>query len=295
MTEQEKRLRRCCFAGHRPEGIPLSESTAKDWLRHQIQQAIAASYTTFITGMGMGVDIWAAQIVSEMKVGNPSLHLIAVEPYPSFSAKWSEAWRGAYQEVISKADLVKRISAHYAPEAINKRLYWIVDHSSQLIAIYNGTRGYTGSFVDYAQSQGLETILYPFPRMNTGASPRPYPLNLIDAIMESPTYLSSRPVELSDLPLDFNRRLAVAFSVLPTNHDPSEILLPRYRDGATLQEIASATGVTRERIRQLIEKNLKRLRHPDIMRYLNCDIENIPPKTSKAMMKKLEDAERSPC
>ena len=210
MTEQEKRLHRCCFAGHRPEGILLSEATAKDWLLYQIQQAIAANYTTFITGMGMGVDIWAAQIVIGLRAANPSIHLIAVEPYPSFAAKWSEEWRSAYQEVITKADLVKRISQLYTPDAINNRLYWIVDHSSRLIAIYNGTKGYTGSFVDYAQTQGLETTLYPFPRMNTGASPRPYPLNLIDVIMESPTYLSSRPVELSDLPLDFDRRLAVA-------------------------------------------------------------------------------------
>ena len=37
MTEQEKCLHRCCFAGHRPEGILLSETTAKDWLRFQIQ------------------------------------------------------------------------------------------------------------------------------------------------------------------------------------------------------------------------------------------------------------------
>ena len=36
MTEQEKRLHRCCFAGHRPEGILLSETTAKEWLRFQI-------------------------------------------------------------------------------------------------------------------------------------------------------------------------------------------------------------------------------------------------------------------
>lgn len=292
MTELEKRLHRCCFAGHRPEGILLSETTAKEWLRFQIQQAITDGYTTFITGMGMGVDIWAAQIVIGLRAANPSIHLIAVEPYPSFAAKWSEEWRSAYQEVITKADLVKRISQRYTPDAINNRLYWIVDHSSRLIAIYNGTKGYTGSFVDYAQTQGLETTLYPFPRMNTGASPRPYPLNLIDVIMESPTYLSSRPVELSDLPLDFDRRLAVAISTFPSNHDPGEILLPRYRDGATLQEIASAIGVTRERIRQLIEQYIKRLRHPDIMRYLNCGIEKIPPKASKTMIKKLEDAER---
>ena len=173
MTEQEKRLHRCCFAGHRPEGILLSETTAKEWLRFQIQQAITDGYTTFITGMGMGVDIWAAQIVLELREANPSLHLIAVEPYPGFSAKWTEEWRSAYQEVIAAADLVKRISKRYAPDAINNRLYWMVDHSSRLIAIYNGTKGYTGAFVDYAVSQGLKIDLYPFPRMNKGASTRP--------------------------------------------------------------------------------------------------------------------------
>ena len=292
MTEQEKCLHRCCFAGHRPEGILLSETTAKEWLRFQIQQAMTDGYTTFITGMGMGVDIWAAQIVLELREANPSLHLIAVEPYPGFSAKWTEEWRNAYQEVIAAADLVKRISKRYAPDAINNRLYWMVDHSSRLIAIYNGTKGYTGAFVDYAVSQGLKIDLYPFPRMNKGASTRPYPLNLIDEVMNSPTYLTSKPVEFADVPADFDKRLAIAISTFRSNHDPSEILLPRFRDEATLQEIASNAGVTRERIRQLIEQYIKRLRHPDIMRYLNCGIESIPPKTSKAMIKRLEDAER---
>lgn len=188
--------------------------------------------------------------------------------------------------------MVKRISQRYAPDAINNRLYWMVDHSSRLIAIYNGTKGYTGAFVDYAMAQGLKIDLYPFPRMNTGTSPRPYPLNLIDEVMNSPTYLTSRPVEFADVPVDFDKRLAIAISTFPSNHDPGEILLSRFRDGATLQEIASAVGVTRERIRQLIEQYIKRLRHPDVMRYLNCGIENIPPKMSKTMVKKLEDAER---
>ena len=71
MTEQEKRLHRCCFAGHRPEGILLSEATAKEWLRYQIEQAVYVHYTTFISGMGMGVDIWAAQIVLELRESDP--------------------------------------------------------------------------------------------------------------------------------------------------------------------------------------------------------------------------------
>ena len=88
MTEQEKRLHRCCFAGHRPEGILLSETIAKEWLRYQITASIDAGYSTFITGMGMGVDIWAAETVLQVRNENPSLHLIAVEPYPGFAGKW---------------------------------------------------------------------------------------------------------------------------------------------------------------------------------------------------------------
>ena len=109
MTEQEKRQHRCCF-GHRPEGIPLSETTIKSWLREKITTAIAAGFTTFITGMGMGMDIWAAQGVLRLRSANPALHLIVIEPYPGFSSKWSGEWQASYREVLQKADLVKRLN-----------------------------------------------------------------------------------------------------------------------------------------------------------------------------------------
>lgn len=121
-TEQEKRMHRCCFTGHRPESIALSEEAAKVWLREQIQKSIEDGFCTFITGMGMGVDIWAAQIVSELKRENDSLHLIAVIPYPAFSAKWSEAWAAAYNQVIREADLVKQISTRYTPDTLMSQL-----------------------------------------------------------------------------------------------------------------------------------------------------------------------------
>lgn len=289
--EREKRLHRCCFAGHRPEGILLSETAARDWLRLQILQAVADGYVTFITGMGMGVDLWAAQAVLDLKRENPALHLIAAEPYPSFSAKWSPEWAEVYREVREGADLVRQMSPTYAPSAINQRINWMVDHAARLIAIYNGSRGYTGSFVDYAQAQGLETVLYPFPRMTGGKAPRPYPLNLIDEIMNCQTYLTARPVELHELPTDFDRRLTIAMSAIPGDRSPGDILMPRFRDGATLQAIGDELGVSRERARQLIEKYIKRMRSPDILRFLDCGIENIPEKTTRAMLKRLQDAD----
>lgn len=81
LSEAEKRKHRCCFTGHRPEKLAQSETEVKEWLRLQIERAVADGYTTFITGMAMGVDIWAGQIVAEMKKNDPRLRLIAAVPW----------------------------------------------------------------------------------------------------------------------------------------------------------------------------------------------------------------------
>ncbi|MFR6448175.1 MAG: hypothetical protein ACLUO6_12150 [Ruminococcus sp.] len=67
--ENEKRLHRCCFTGHRPEKLSLSENEVKHLLEKAIDNAIADGYVTFITGMAKGTDIWAAEIVLEKKSG----------------------------------------------------------------------------------------------------------------------------------------------------------------------------------------------------------------------------------
>ncbi|MBR6725450.1 MAG: DUF1273 family protein, partial [Clostridia bacterium] len=76
----------------------------------KINSSIATGFTTFSTGMGMGVYIWSVQEVLHLRSANPALHLIAVEPYPGFSAKWSGEWQASYREVLQKADLVKRLN-----------------------------------------------------------------------------------------------------------------------------------------------------------------------------------------
>ena len=50
MNEEEKRLHRCCFSGHRPEKLEEPEAEVKQWLAERIEEAIRAGYTTFISG-----------------------------------------------------------------------------------------------------------------------------------------------------------------------------------------------------------------------------------------------------
>ena len=79
-----KKLHRCCFTGHRPQKINLSEEEIKILLEKAIDNAIANGYVTFITGMASGSDIWAAEIVLERKKSNNNLHLICAVPYYGF-------------------------------------------------------------------------------------------------------------------------------------------------------------------------------------------------------------------
>lgn len=159
MTEAEMRSHRCCFTGHRPDKLIRSkEQIAKD-LTAAIDNAISDGYRTFISGMAMGVDIWAAQIVLEKKTVLPGLHLICALPFPGFGDRWSSQWSDVYNEIIRQADLVKSISQSFSYASYQKRNEWMVNHSGRVIAVYNGSAGGTRNTVEYAQQKKVSCIL----------------------------------------------------------------------------------------------------------------------------------------
>ena len=157
MTEDEKRLHRCCFTGHRPEKLNEDEFCVRKWLNEQIHKAIEDGFTTFITGMAMGVDLWAAQEVLSLKV-NYDLHLIAATPWPGFPKRWSEEWQRMYNEIWARADFRVNISDHYYNGIFQIRNEYMVDHSNRVIAYYNGTAGGTKNTIDYAIRHGIEVV-----------------------------------------------------------------------------------------------------------------------------------------
>lgn len=156
MTEQEKRKRRCCFTGHRPQKLHRTESDIKGALELAIEDAISRGYSTFITGMAYGIDIWAGEIVVRFRETNPKLHLIAAIPYPNFCARWSSEWKGRYEKLLEKADLIKVICPSYNAGAYQRRNEWMVDHSAHVIAVFSGEKSGTKNTIDYAKRCGVQ-------------------------------------------------------------------------------------------------------------------------------------------
>ncbi len=55
-SEEELRLHRCAFTGHRPQRLYGLEGDITRELRKAIEAAIADGYTTFLSGGSWGVD-----------------------------------------------------------------------------------------------------------------------------------------------------------------------------------------------------------------------------------------------
>ncbi len=149
--EDEKRKIRCAFTGHRPQYLTRCEEDVRVDLENAIMAAIKDGYTTFISGLAYGVDIWAAEIVARMKEHNPALHLVAAIPFPDFSDGWTEDWKARYNVLLAEAEYVKVMAPTYSKEAYHARNRWLVDHSSRVIAVYNGEPSGTRNTILYAR------------------------------------------------------------------------------------------------------------------------------------------------
>lgn len=266
-NEAELRLHRCCFTGHRPEKLKESPEEVKAWLEERIDRAIAGGIVTFISGCGMGVDIWAGQIVLRKKTANPKIHLIAAVPWPGFSSRWSDEWRQQYEELLETADLVVNVCRQYHDGVFRQRNEWMVDHSNRMIAFYNGEPGGTREMIAYAERKGIEVItnnpVYEGrPKRERKAKEEqshilPFPENIARDIGLSGIFGEDRYEELTD---DQIAGLEHVLCMLPERE--RELLEYRYRERKTFEECAERFEMSRQRAQQIASKVLRKLRHP---------------------------------
>lgn len=158
MNKKEIKNKCCCFTGHRPNKTSYSECEIKPLLETAIDDAIANGYKTFITGMAQGTDMLAAEIVLERKKGDETLQLFCAVPHPNFERYRSEYEKDRYKRVIENADIVQIVCEHYFRSCYQIRNKFMVDHSSLVIAFWNGGASGTKNCIDYAKCKGVDII-----------------------------------------------------------------------------------------------------------------------------------------
>lgn len=151
----DSREHSCSFTGHRPEKLIRSEHEIRSDLEIEIRNAIDNGYTTFISGMSRGVDILAAELVLQLRQNRQPIQLICAIPYEGVESGWTADWQQRYRAVLQSADEIKYVCSRRSRGCYHIRNRWMIDHSSRIIAVYNGQSGGTKSTIDYAMRKLL--------------------------------------------------------------------------------------------------------------------------------------------
>lgn len=155
-------MKSCAFTGHRPQNLPFGfheddeRCTAlKGILKNQIISLITdENVTHFISGMALGVDMYAAEIVLKLKKVYPGITLESAIPCETQAAKWNETMRERYYDIAAQCDKETLLQTHYTADCMDKRNRYMVDHADYIIAVWDGKPSGTGKTVMYARSKG---------------------------------------------------------------------------------------------------------------------------------------------
>lgn len=160
-------MKSCAFTGHRPQKLPFGFNEAderctalKDILRNQIIHLIEEEKVThFISGMALGVDMYAAEIVLDLKKTYPGITLESAIPCETQANKWNAAMRERYYEIAAQCDKETMLQTKYTPDCMEKRNRYMVDNADYIIAVWDGKPSGTGNTVKYAQKQKKKIIV----------------------------------------------------------------------------------------------------------------------------------------
>ncbi len=124
---------------------------------------IESGVTHFLSGMALGIDIYAAEIVLSLREEFPEISLEAIIPCANQSCKWSKMQVFNYFTILKQCNKVVVLQDNYTPDCMNKRNRYMVEHSDCAIAVWNGSNSGTGNTVKYALSKKLPVImLHPY-------------------------------------------------------------------------------------------------------------------------------------
>ncbi|WP_291257209.1 SLOG family protein [Flavonifractor sp.] len=156
----------CSFTGHRPEKLPWRRDerdprclALKERLAAAVEDAYDRGMRHFLCGMARGADFYFCDAVLELRERRSGVTLEAVIPCEEQAARWSERERERWFSLVERCDGETMLQHHYDKGCMLRRNRYLVDHSSMLIAVYDGMLGGTMYTLSYAMKRGLETVI----------------------------------------------------------------------------------------------------------------------------------------
>lgn len=141
------------FTGHRKY-----HGEAQKELRDTIVELYHRGYTTFMSGMAVGFDMYAAECVLSLRNELEGIRFVAVVPFEGHQLKFSAADKQRFEEILKRADECVTLSQVYHQGVYSVRNDYLVRHADIVVACYDGSAGGTRYTVQRAEKTGREVI-----------------------------------------------------------------------------------------------------------------------------------------
>ena len=156
----------CCATGHRAQKLPwkFNENdfrcfVAKEKTKTAIHIAVRDGYKYFMSGMALGFDMIFAEVVLELKKEYPHIQLVCVIPCKNQYELWPIGQQERYHTILEQADQIICLNDTYTKNCMLERNDFMLEHSSRVIALFNGLNGGTKSTILKAEKMDIKTII----------------------------------------------------------------------------------------------------------------------------------------
>jgi uncharacterized phage-like protein YoqJ len=130
----------------------------KTAIEKQLRTLVENGLEWVIIGGQPGIELWAAEIVIELKNEFPELKLGVLMPFLEQENKWKEEQKEYYHTIIEQADFVDAVSKkpYIAPWQFKARDEFSLDHTDALLLVYDEKKEGSPKFLKAAADKRMD-------------------------------------------------------------------------------------------------------------------------------------------
>ncbi|PNZ31418.1 Uncharacterized protein conserved in bacteria [Staphylococcus petrasii] len=111
----------------------------KAFIKHKLLQYIDEGLEWVLIQGQIGIELWAAEVVLDLKQTYPELKLGIITPFYGHTSKWNEVNQAKYNSIVEKADFLESVhhTEYEGPYQFKQTDQFMLDHTDMTLLIYD--------------------------------------------------------------------------------------------------------------------------------------------------------------